>query len=322
MKNEWFSSKTQPKQPKKEGRKREKEEAEADEVPSDLPYFQKTSTAVSFPDRSQPVFAQRECFEQPSSTLSAPTECVYPKTGFQAPRGHLYFTGEWLYWRTRQEGMEFATSRQISFDFQSGFRAGVGTHLPSFDGWEIAVNYTYFNPKHSHTAQGPFYPLFLFQGEAVSGNSVNTAHAHWNLRYQSLDVAFGKPYYLTRTLIFNPFFGLKGVWIDQNAHFAYQGGYIPAGETFRTRFKNNFKGAGPLIGTEIDWQLGAGFSLFGDVAASLLAGHFHNTQKQDQPEDNQVIDLDNVFDLVSPMVQMVAGVVGIAILTKSSAMWV
>jgi hypothetical protein len=136
---------------------------------------------------------------------------------------------------------------------------------------------------------------------------VTKAHGHWEIEFQNLDVEFGKVYYLTKTLIASPFFGFKGAWIDQHAHFRYEGGYIPEEQTFRTHFKNDFKGAGPLLGTEINWQLGAGFSLFGDVAAALIAGHFDNKQRQHQLGGVEVVHLADDFNLISPVIQMVLG---------------
>src|SRR5581483_222563 len=300
IKNEWFSSKTQPKNEKKTPAPSE----ERVELPDDRPYFVKTSN-MSSPqllacNRDQISMSNPENRHEKSEGLE------YPRTGFLAPFGHIYFTGEWLYWRTRQEGMEFATSKQVKFDFQSGFRAGVGAHLPSFDGWTIYANYTRFNPHGSHKAHNA-YPLFLFQGSGVSGNATDHASGYWKIEFQNVDLQFGKAYYLTKTLVFSPFFGMKGAWIDQHAHFSYHGGYIPLGETFRTRFKNDFKGAGPLIGTEINWQLGAGFSFFGDAATSLVIGQFLNTQKQYQLGGTEVVYLSDDFHLVSPFLQLAAG---------------
>ncbi len=306
IKNQWFSSKTQPKNDKREAAEVESDSAE---LPPDRPYFNKVNYSISPAAVAQTGSSGNASMQASAQSSEAEGE-EYPRTGFQAPNGHVYLTGEWLYWRTRQQGMEFATSKQIEFDFQSGFRVGLGAHLPSFDGWCIYANYTNFFPEHSHSTHGSPYPLFLFQGSlapANQGNSVAEAHGHWKIGFQSVDVEFGKAYYLTKTLVFSPFFGFKGAWIDQHAKFRYEGGFIPAGQTFRTEFKNDFKGAGPLLGTEINWQLGAGFSLFGDIAAALIAGHFDNGQKQFQLDEGEVVHLDTDFNLVSPMVQMVAG---------------
>lgn len=305
IKNEWFSSKTQPKNEKKH---MVRSKDAPTELPADRPYFVKASnTAAPSLLASNNAMPSGSSMSNQRNSAELTEGQEYPRTGFSAPDGHVFFTAEWLYWRTRQEGMEFATSKQIEFDFQSGFRVGAGAHLPSFDGWTIYANYTRFTPDGSHSAHHSPYPLFLFQGSGVSGNAVDHAFGSWKIEFQNADLEFGKAYYLTKTLVFSPFFGLKGAWIDQRAHFHYEGGYIPEGEAFRTYFKNDFKGAGPLIGTEINWQLGAGFSFFGDVATSLVIGHFVNTQKQYQLGGMEVVHLSDDFNLVSPFLQLVAG---------------
>jgi hypothetical protein len=302
IKNQWFSSKTQPKADRKEGRK---EKEEAAELPEDRPYFVKTQ--YSFP--AEGLLASNDSI---SSSKAAPPEESeghnYPRTGFLAPRGHVILFGDWLYWRTRQEGMEFATGKQVTFDFQSGFRVGVGAHLPSFDGWTIIANYTRFVPKGSRNSHETVYPLFLFQGAGSTGNTVTESHGHWRVQFQSADLAFGKAYYLTQTLVFSPFFGLKGAWIDQHAKFHYAGGYIPSGQTFTTHFKNDSKGAGPLIGTQMNWQLGAGFCFFADVATALVACHFNNLQTQHQIGGAEVVHLSTDFNLLTPFLQLIAGI--------------
>jgi hypothetical protein len=307
-KSPWFSSKTQPKNDKKQT---VSTESDSTELPSDRPYFRKVGNTIV-----APLFVQTDAsgdFPAPTPPLgrSAVVENDYPRTGFQAPNGHVYLSAEWLFWRTRQEGMEFASSKQLEFDFQSGFRVGLGVHLPSFDGWSIDVNYTRFNPQHSHSVYGAFYPLFLFQGSlsvAEQGNAVAQADGHWAIEFQSVDIELGKSYYLSKTLVLSPFFGLKGAWIDQHARFRYLGGFIPAGQVFRTHFKNDFKGAGPLLGTEVNWQLGGGFSLFGDIIAALIIGHFDNGQEQYQLSNSEVVHLDHDYNLVSPVLEMVGGV--------------
>lgn len=311
IKNQWFSSKTHPKADKKGAKKAvvvEESYVSAAELPADRPFYIRKSQLTAQNDdsvmKSSPSMYsshEREPQQQPEEGH------LYPKAGFQAPDGHIYLTTEYLLWRTRQEGMEFATVKKINFEFNSGFRVGLGVHMPH-DGWDIYVNYTRFVPEHSNSAHGSFYPLFLFQGTGPQGTSVTEAHAHWEIEFQNVDVEIGRVYYIAKTLTFRPFVGMKGAWINQHAHIHYQGGYIPAGQTYRTHFMNDFKGAGPLIGIESNWQLGDGFSLFGDLAAALVVGHFHNKQEQHQLGGAEVVDLDSRFNLVSPFLQMVAGV--------------
>jgi hypothetical protein len=202
--------------------------------------------------------------------------------------------------------MEFVTTKKVAFDFQSGFRVGLGVHLP-YDCWDIYVNYTRFNPEDSDSVHGSFYPLYLFQGAGTQGTTIDKAHAHWKIEFQNVDVEIGRAFYIAKTLVFRPFFGLKGAWIDQDAHIRYEGGFIPIGQTFRTHFENDFKGAGPLIGIASNWLIGAGLSFFGDFAAALIVGHFDNEQKQRQFSGAEVVNLNSDFNLVSPTAQMIVG---------------
>ncbi len=309
IKNQWFSSKTHPKVEKKEVVEVKNERTA--ELPSDRPHYTKTNNSLRSPrvaqlDLSSDASTESQPVRPQVREEREPEVPYYPRGGFQAPRGHFFFTGEWLYWRTRQEGMEFATSKKVEFDFQSGFRVGLGVHLP-YDRWEMYVNYTRFNPDGSKSVHGSFYPLFLFEGAGAQGPSVAEARAHWKIEFQNLDIEISRAFYLAKTLVLRPFFGLKGAWIDQSAHMRYEGGFIPAGQIFRTHFKNDFKGAGPLIGVESNWLVGAGFSFFGDVAAALVVGHFDNEQQQHQLDGAKVVDLNSDFNLVSPTVQVVAG---------------
>ncbi len=309
VKNQWFSSKTHPKNDK---RSAPEPTAEAPtELPADRPHYTKTANPIK---SSSSNIVQLGFLGDVSSntnppvrpTTQEPDVCYYPRAGFQAPRGHFIVTAEWIYWRTRQEGMEFATTKKVDFDFQSGFRVGLGVHLPH-DRWDVYVNYTRFNPEDSDSDHGSLYPLYLFQGAGIQGRVVSKAHAKWEIEFQNLDVEIGRSFYVAETLVFRPFIGLKGAWIDQDAHIRYEGGYIPAGQTFRTRFENDFKGAGPLIGVDSNWLLGYGFSFFGDFAAALVIGHFDIDQDQFQLDDAKVVDFNSDFNLVSPTVQMIAG---------------
>ena len=308
IKNKWFSSKTHPKVEKKEIVEEEIVMTSA-ELQAERPFYIRKAalTAENSSDTTSMKSGQSVYASNNTQPHRSEEGQIYPKAGFQAPAGHFYLTAEYLLWRTRQEGMEFATAKRVNFEFDSGFRVGLGVHSPC-DGWDVYVNYTNFNPTQSNNAHGSFYPLFLYQGpNATKISSVSNAHAHWKMGFQNLDVEIGRAYYIAKTLTFRPFIGLKGAWIDQHANIHYQGGVIPAGQTFRTHFKNDFKGAGPLIGIESNWLLGAGFSFFGNLAAALVVGHFDNEQQQHQLNGAEVVHLDTAFNLVSPTVQMIAG---------------
>jgi hypothetical protein len=94
--------------------------------------------------------------------------------------------------------------------------------------------------------------------------------------YDTLDARLGKPYNVSRRVIFNPHFGLRFAWIDQNLSVDYAG----TAAANRTKFhgKNDFWGLGGRIGIDTDWILGKGWKIFGNAATSLLVGSFTTNQ--------------------------------------------
>jgi hypothetical protein len=318
IKNKWFSSKIHPKAGKKEAP--QIETVAHVEPEKERPSYKRTdriSTQLAAMLEKESA-AQTPC-PAPFSCESSDEGMSYPKVGFIAPEATAYVTLEWLLWKTRQGGMEFAVSRsasspgvytgavpsKIDFDYQSGFRVGLGVHLPQ-DGWDIYVNYTDFRPEHSHSKSGSLFPLLLFQGQFTTADVIE-AHAHWDISVQSVDVEIGRAYHISKTLIMRPFIGCKGAWIDQNVKVRYEGGAIPVGQTYSISMHNDFKGAGVLIGIETNWWFGAGFSLFGNAAAALLAGHFDLKQEQHQLAGVETVDLKSDLNLVSPMADLVLG---------------
>lgn len=300
-KNKWASSKTYPKVNKEEDV--EIEEVSFQATREGIPYYKAVSrTEPSVPsDRLDRLEEKVDALQERVGVEGDSLD--FPHAGFQAPRGHVYLTGEWLFWKTRQEGMEYALSKQIHFDYTSGFRVGLGVHLPQ-DGWDIYANYTQLHPSHSDHVHHPVFPLFLYGASGL----VNEAHGHWGIEFQSADVEIGRAFYLSRSLSFRPHIGLKGAWIDQDAHFHYRGGFVPNGEEFKTEMKNDFKGAGPRIGMQSNWHLGVGLSFFGDVACALVIGQIHNHQEQEQLAGFEPVHLSTNSYLVSPNLQLVTGI--------------
>jgi hypothetical protein len=298
IKNKWVASKTHPKVNLKTA---ESQIEAAPEQIEELPYFQRTSYPVIAAPAQKQQHLSLDRLEDQIQELQQEIEDAFPKTGFQAPRGHVYVTADWLYWRARQEGMEYAIGRSIQFDYTSGFRVGLGVHLPK-EGWDIYANYTQITPEHSNNFHGQTFPLFLYQATQF----VQDSHAHWKIAFQSVDLELGRAYFLSSSLSFRPYFGLKGGWIDQHAKIVYRGGFIPEGQAFSIHLKNDFKGAGPRVGLQLYWHLGAGFSLFSDMAAAFLIGPLNNHQTQEQLNGTEPIRWKIHQHLVSPNLQLVA----------------
>lgn len=154
------------------------------------------------------------------------------------------------------------SDREIDFEWAPGFRVGAGY---AFDCscWDIAVFYTHLYEKgHAHH----------------DDNS-----AHWKLTFNEADAAVGYKLNYCDCFTFRPFFGARYARIHQSFHSHLESPITIVRATTVTDLaistKNDtehFWGAGPLFGFEGDFDVGCGFSVYGDLAGNFLFGKFRN----------------------------------------------
>lgn len=277
-----------------------------------------SSVAVFLTATSLYAIPPHPCDEPPP-----PVCCDEPKPGpfafsypfdmdLNCPRD-FYFNVEGLAFQAKQDGMDFAiqdTSSDLNlinhgklegfsgsnndWDWSPGLRVGLGFYL-DHDAWNIDFNWTYVNVtnyQHANasTPGGRILPLWIL-GNSTPAAQVNgtRSSATWNADYNTIDIRLGKPYYVSRYLIFNPHFGVRGAWIDQHFSVSYGG----TGEGNRTihHGDNDFWGVGARCGFDTDWVLGKGWKLFGNVATSLLFGKFEIDQSMQIPDGGTAFDL-------------------------------
>lgn len=226
-----------------------------------------------------------------------------------------------LYMQAKQEGMEFAirntttagstvsdgrvigfSTDKDSWDWNPGMRFGLGFYL-NHDAWQLDFNWTWLNITNYATGLalggGTIIPLWLEgSGNAAAVRNGSSSSATWHAWYNVFDIALSKPYYVSRYLVLNPHFGLRGGWIDQHFSLDYQGF---SGTYTRTIMHgdNDFWGAGIRVGVNSDWILSKGWVLFGNVAASLLGGSFDVTQAQNQSGADDITIRDEHFQNVA-----------------------
>jgi Legionella pneumophila major outer membrane protein precursor len=323
-KNPWVKSKTYPKDKKDKQAKEKKDPVKDQTSSSEVPHFTSSRARSRLPlasiSTSSLLFPESNDTYLEPETISYETfsddDSSYPHLGKDAPSGHVYFTADWLFWRTRESGLEFAVHgasssattpyphsapSKCNFDLTSGFRTGFGVHLPD-DGWDIFVNYTDFRPKASKSVDGALFPLLLYTPPSLAAS----AHAEWKITFQTLDIEIGRAYYIGRTLSFRPFLGMTGAWIGQKADIDYKGNSIPSGAVDNLSARNDFKGAGPRVGAGSNWHFGEGLSLFGNGALVLAVGHFDLKNHQSQA-DVETIHLASDLNLISPTLSLIAG---------------
>lgn len=259
------------------------------------------------PDPCEPV-AEPLCCTAP---IPGPFAFAYPyDLGLNCPRD-FYFHIDGLAFQAKQDGMEFAIQARedttepgtpiapitygkvIGFgfsdgcgdlDYNPGARVGLGFYL-DHDAWNIDMSWTWVhvtNYKSVHADHDSvLIPLWLL-GSSDTGTFGNSASASWSACYNVFDVSLAKPYYVSRYLVLNPFFGARAADIHQEFSVHYAGS-TPDLKTIHHGEKNEFRGVGARFGVNSDWILGKGWWLFANVSTSILAGKFEIHQKLNTP---------------------------------------
>ena len=230
----------------------------------------------------------------------------------------LYILFDILYWHAKVGETEYAYSFQPNmiqtgsivlpqadgrtkhneFKWDWGLKVGLGYNLPH-DEWDLNALYTWFqtNPTDSSTKTSPsaLMPLRLFTTMLAI-----KAKSHFELAYNNVDVTLGRSYFLSRMLSFRPFISVKTTWLDLDQNvtytasslndFLFPGPEVTTGLDFKSKNSSRFWGIGPRVGVDSKWFLGNGFSLFSDVAGSILYGYFKTRHKEFVPPNEAVFN--------------------------------
>ncbi|MEI6243176.1 MAG: Lpg1974 family pore-forming outer membrane protein [Chlamydiota bacterium] len=198
----------------------------------------------------------------------------------------FFLHGSFLYWFAKEKGLDVAqfhptdantaTGRilQPKGEYKCGFDAGFGFNF-DYDHWTLDFNYTRLHSTESVSSgkpdNGTLIPHWLIQ----SSSEITHVSAKWRLALDLLDLQLSRAYYQGTHLIFIPFYGLRGGWIDQKYNAKYTlVSVVPS------KHKTNSWIIGPRIGTEAKWLLDAGFRFYGKGAVSLFFQRFNRNLEE------------------------------------------
>ena len=269
-------------------------------------------------------------------TYGAKTASARP----DAQEQRFSITTDVLYWHAKVGGTDFAYSddnpigtfptkgrtENVNFNWDWGLRLGVGYDF-NHDDWDGRLHYAFFNTNGSDSLgsglNSTVIPTKADPSIVQSSTSPDSsfrfcasAKSEFKLEYKAVDLDIGRAYFVSKKLSFRPSWGLKTAWIDQKQTTRYTGG-TAVGEGQTLGLGNNsvhvkdvcdFWGLGPKAGIDSRWSLGCGLSLFGNLAGSLLYGHFEVDHKQRYTaiEANH-IDMTTSRHGFSPAMQMQLG---------------
>ncbi len=219
----------------------------------------------------------------------------------------FYVYADFLAMQAKQDGMEFAivnsnpdkasdltngtvggfSTNNNDWSYSFGARFGAGIYV-DHDAWNVDAVWSWLNIRDYQTfnaSSGNLLPLWEAPSDLDSVYGPRSS-AVWNCNYNILDIRLGKPYYVSRYVVFNPHVGFRGGWISQHFSVDYSG--APGGGHRAVHHgENDFWGVGIRTGIDTDWMITRGFSIFGNVAGSILYGKFRVDQMLQVPDADE-----------------------------------
>jgi hypothetical protein len=231
---------------------------------------------------------------------------------FLEPCGGFNAHADFLYWKADEDGLEYGTKMKatpligqssttktelldLDFEWNPGFRAGIGYTFDRFDCWALNLNWTHIH-NHAHrsssalgmesqvgnvdTIISPWVNLLF---ELRAGASKASAHLH--VHYDTLDLIFGRSLSLSKRFTLNPHFGLRAAWINQHYKAEYNSVFIlaesapPFTREVTFKAKNDFNGYGLRAGAEFMCHLSRNWHIFSQLAGNILYGKFKVNMK-------------------------------------------
>lgn len=228
----------------------------------------------------------------------APNDRVNYPSNFQVAGGaNLFAFGDYLYWTVREDSLYYAhtgfdsgtavspPNGDIDFDghlkkikpqWDSGVRVGLGINFPK-EGYDAALFWTWFSTDASDSVYRPRGSIFSIWAHPDSpATSADTfAKGKWDFDFNLFDVEWGRSSWFGCYFSLRPFFGLRGLLLEQDLknRYDYDAAPIVIG---RLMAKSDFHGGGLRAGTDARFAVPYGFSIFGIASGSLLYGHFYS----------------------------------------------
>lgn len=203
----------------------------------------------------------------------------------------LWVDVEALFWQSNVGGMDYALkssstssiqhgqAKSPHFKWDLGARVGLGYKLP-YDHWDLFINYTYVHANaegKTHTTNGAVYP----QWAAIDTDTyVTQAKANWHANVNMADLELGRNCFAGKWLTIRPFFGIRGLVLDQQYKVSYKGGTAFPADQAKLHLNTDFWGLGLRFGLDSLWGLCKGLGLYGNGSVSLLSGHFDVHEKE------------------------------------------
>lgn len=207
--------------------------------------------------------------------------CCPPSVCCEESPSRFFFGAEVLCWKPYISGLElgFGTSSitqttgdglqttttdeydvDPSFKWNAGYRLAAGYQFDC-SAWGVGARWTHFQGKGTRSSDG----------------TLNTGSCHLKFSQLDLILAYNTPE--TSSFSFKPFIGVRGARINESLDATIIADIsLPLGATAtETRTfddSQSYRGIGPIFGLAGDWEIGNGFAVYANAAASFLYGTY------------------------------------------------
>lgn len=225
------------------------------------------------------------------------------------------FNGSFVYYQAIEENLNYISSTtstlnqlgsgethesafgDVDFDYKPGFTVGLAGTF-GCDEWTVSLDYFRFHaqPSSNRFSQTVVanpdsdYQANLFWSATDDGHDADefdtaldqgmhvTASSRWNLDIDMIDASLGRTFFVGQRLLFHPFVGLRGGWIDQKYDVNYVGENTTTSLLFTHASTNSTDSSaiGFRGGLDTTWNCCWGLFLFGDMHGSILYTRYKN----------------------------------------------
>ena len=213
---------------------------------------------------------------------------------------------DFLYWKPCVDDLDFAAKVEgviddvdnpLHVNYQSvcpEWEPGYRIFLKKENAWKcfnLSLSYTWLNSddaERSHAGNGEriaavgLHP-FLVEDFDTNDNFFDFGRGKWELTYQTFDILLSYPFRCGSCHTISPFFGVEIVKFDQEWDSRYEftpTGSAPISSVATVEWSSDYKGAGLKIGTDYNYLLCDGLSLFARASGTIAIGDAdtHNRQ--------------------------------------------
>ena len=239
-------------------------------------------------------------FSQQTTPISEkPDDRVNFPSNYQVDAGcDVILFADYLRWIAHEDGLYYAQTGAI-FDFvpllaqivppdsadfdghlkkvdpkwDNGVRVGLGLNFPK-EGYDALLYWTWFSTEAQNSVKSADGTILTLWSRPDFGTGGIFARGKWNLNLNVGDFEWGRSSWFGGHFSLRPFFGVRGLWLDQSLNNRYAYGTTPI--VFgNLHLNSDFRGGGLRAGADGRFAMPYGFSIYGLASGSLLYGRFN-----------------------------------------------